>query len=85
MWKRLGAACLGFNLVMGTPSQAHMVPAEANHPALQYLDDENRQDLAEGVARYCAGLDMPIDVCVNRLGKDLRAAEAAAQCAGEVG
>lgn len=67
-------------LFLAAPALAHKVPAGADNPALQYLKDEKRPDLVDGVLQYCAKANLPIEICVGRLGHDLRAAEAAAAC-----
>ncbi len=74
-----------FTVVFAGGALAHTVPPDEDNPALDYLRDENRQDLALGVAEYCAGQSIPMSICVQRLGKDLRAAEAATECADEIG
>ncbi len=73
-----------FMIVFAGGAQAHRVAPDEDNPALDYLRDENRQDLALGVAEYCAGQSIPVSICVQRLGKDLRAAEAATECADEI-
>lgn len=72
-------------LMLPAIANAHLVPADIDSPELTYLRDEKKDNLAVGMAKFCAGISVPIDVCIARFGKDLITAEAATECVQEVG
>lgn len=70
-------------LILAPQIQAHKVPVGLDDPSLNFLRNNGKGEIADGVAEYCGRQGVPVPICVNKL-KETQGVEEAAKCNAKI-